>query len=60
MVNKATLSPAVGSMKLGGKTYAVTGCITTTDGKRIPVVNLPVMSDEKWRELSKRRPAHAG
>lgn len=59
MTKTATIQPAEGCMEIGGKNYAVTACVTLPTGGRIPVVNIPQMSDEKWHELS-RRSRHAG
>lgn len=54
MDNKATITPAEGTVVLANKPYNITACIHTTDGRAIPVVDIPVMSDEKWHELTRR------
>lgn len=54
MENKPTILPAEGTVVLAGKPYSVTACIRTPDGRTIPVVDIPVMSDEKWHELTRR------
>lgn len=51
MLNDAKITPADGLIEIFGKTYTITACINTADGRTIPVANIPVMSDDKWNEL---------
>lgn len=51
MVDTVTITPADGVVDILGKTYTVTACINLTDGRRIPVADFPMMSDERWNEL---------
>ena len=54
MIKNPTITPADGTVVLADKPYSVTACIRTPDGGTIPIVEIPIMSDEKWHELSRR------
>lgn len=54
MSKNPTITPAEGTVVLADKPYKVTACIKTPEGRTIPVVDIPVMSDEKWHELARR------
>lgn len=55
MANNATIKPAAGAMPFGDKNYTVTAVIHTTDGRTVPVLDIPVMTDETWHKLAGRR-----
>ena len=55
MDNNVTLLQAEGQMSVGGKTYDVDACVKLPSGQLIPVVNIPLMSDEKWHALARKR-----
>lgn len=52
MANKTiTIVPADGVFTLGCKLCNITACINIPDGRMIPMVDIPIMSDEKWTDL---------
>lgn len=36
-----------------GRKYPVVGYVSTKQTGRVPVVNMPMMSDERWKELAR-------
>ena len=46
------------TMKIAGRDYPVLG-IVTVNGQSIPLVNIRMMSDERERELARRKAATA-
>ena len=43
------------TMKVGGRSYRVTGYVRSdTVPKPVPVLDIPMMSDERWNELARK------
>lgn len=40
-----------GTYEIAGKAYPILGCVTTSQTGTVPLVDLPMMSDERWNEL---------
>lgn len=40
-----------GTYEIAGKAYPILGYVTTLQTGAVPLVDLPMMSDERWNEL---------
>lgn len=60
MENKTGIDRFGGSVMIGSREYPITAVCCTADGQRVPVVSIPLMSDEKWHTLTKRQAGKAG
>lgn len=44
-------------MQIGQYEYPIVGYITTKQVGTVPLVDIPIMSDERWQELAREHPA---
>lgn len=44
------------TMQIGQYEYPIAGYITTKQVGTVPLVDIPMMSDERWQELARKHP----
>lgn len=42
-------------MNISGRTYDIVDHIALTDKITVPLVNIPMLSDERWNELARQQ-----